>query len=42
MVISASTYDETIVEATAAGAEFMGKPLDYLRLSAWVGDAYYA
>jgi DNA-binding NtrC family response regulator len=40
MVISAYTDDATIEEATAAGAEFMAKPLDFLRLSAWVGDAY--
>jgi DNA-binding NtrC family response regulator len=39
MVISAYTDDTTIEEATAAGAAFMAKPLDYLRLSAWVSDA---
>ena len=40
MVISAYTDDTTIEEAKAAGAAFMGKPLNYVRLSAWVGDAY--
>jgi DNA-binding NtrC family response regulator len=38
MVMSAYTDDTTIEEAMAAGAAFMGKPLDYLRLSAWVSD----
>ena len=40
MVISAYTDDTTIDEAKAAGAEFMAKPLDFSRLSDWVGDAY--
>jgi len=40
MVMSAYTDATTIEEAMAAGAAFMGKPLDYLRLSAWVGAAY--
>jgi CheY-like chemotaxis protein len=40
MVISAYTDDQTIEEATAAGAAFMPKPLDFMRLSRWVGDAF--
>jgi len=39
MVISAYTDDATIEEASAAGAAFMAKPLDLVRLSGWVGDA---
>jgi CheY-like chemotaxis protein len=39
MVISAYTDDATIEEASAAGAVFMAKPLDLVRLSGWVGDA---
>jgi len=39
MMISAYTDDGTINEATAAGARFMPKPLDFVRLSRWVGEA---
>ena len=39
MVISACTDDGTIDQATAAGAAFMPKPLDFMRLSRWVGDS---
>jgi DNA-binding NtrC family response regulator len=39
MMISAYTDDGTIHEATAAGAAFMPKPLDFLRLSRWVSEA---
>jgi DNA-binding NarL/FixJ family response regulator len=39
MVISAYTDDGTIDEATAAGARFMPKPLDFVRLTRWVGEA---
>lgn len=39
MVISAYTDDGTINEATAAGARFMPKPLDFVRLTRWVGEA---
>jgi len=39
MVISAYTDDTTIEEARNAGAAFMPKPLDFLRLSRWVGEA---
>jgi DNA-binding NtrC family response regulator len=39
MVISANTDDTTIEEATNAGATFMAKPIDILRLSRWVDAA---
>jgi DNA-binding NtrC family response regulator len=38
MVISAYTDDRTINDAAAAGAAFMPKPLDLLRLSRWILD----
>jgi hypothetical protein len=40
MVISAYTNDKTVQEAAVAGAEFMGMPLAFLRLSRWVGEAF--
>jgi DNA-binding NtrC family response regulator len=39
MVISAYTDDTTIEEARNAGATFMSKPLDFMRLSRWVGES---
>lgn len=40
MVISAYTNDATIDAATDAGAAFMPKPLDFVGLSRWVGEAH--
>jgi len=37
MAISAHTDDATIAEAMNAGATFLPKPLDFVRLSRWVG-----
>jgi DNA-binding NtrC family response regulator len=39
MVMSAYTDETTIAEARNAGATFMPKPLDLMRLSRWVGEA---
>jgi DNA-binding NtrC family response regulator len=41
MVMSAYTDDTTINEATAAGATFMPKPLNFKRLSRWVAGASF-
>ena len=39
MVMSAYTDETTIAEARDAGATFMAKPLDLMRLSRWVCQA---